>query len=114
MPSQKYATRGLSSHGSNCCSESLLVAFRAAPLWWPVGSQLAEWEIAAEDGQPGGAESIRHRHEKGRIAVRSRTVRQNKAIPNRIGWEVQKPSNWYFTVCSVEKFSVIAHIYGPL
>ena len=62
-----------------------MVTFRTATLWWPVRSQLAEREIAAEDGQPGGAERTRQHHEKRRVAVRSRAVRQDEAIPTRIG-----------------------------
>jgi hypothetical protein len=59
MTAQKHASRSLSSHGSNCRSKSLLVTFRTATLRWPVRSQLAEREVAAKDGQPGGAERIR-------------------------------------------------------
>src|SRR5260370_3174993 len=114
MASQKYATRSLSSHGCNCCSESLLVTFRTATLWWPVRSQLAEGEIAAEDGQPGGAERTRQHHEKRRVAVRSRAVRQDEAVHTRIGRVVQKSSNWYFILRSVPKFSRVVHIYGLL
>jgi hypothetical protein len=78
---------------------------------WP---QLAEGEIAAEYGQPGGAERIRERHEKRRVAVRSRAVRQDEAIPTRIGRAVEKPSNWYFILRSVQKFSIIAHTHAPI
>jgi hypothetical protein len=78
-----------------------------------VRPQLTEGQIAAEDGQPGGAERARQCHEKGRIAVRSRAVRQDEAIPTRIGRAVQKPSNWYFISRSVQKFSIITHTQGP-
>jgi hypothetical protein len=40
----------------------LLVTLRAATWWWPVRSQLAEGEIAAEDGNSRGAERIRQCH----------------------------------------------------
>jgi len=114
MATQKHAARSLSSHGRNCRSESLLVAFSAAWLWWPFRPQLAEGEIAPEDGQPGGAERIRQRHEKRRVAVRSRAVGQDEAVPNGISWAVQKPSNWYAILSSVPKFSISVHRYGPL
>ena len=99
----------LSSHGSNCRSKSLLVTFRTVTLRWPVRSQLAEREVAAEDGQPGGAESTRQRHEKRRVAVGSRAVRQDEAISCRVGRLMQKPSNWYFILRSVPKFSISVH-----
>src|SRR5260370_16457951 len=83
MASQKYAARSLSSHGCNCCSESLLVTFRTATLWWPVRSQLAEGEIAAEDGQPGGAERTRQHHEKRSAPLPSRPTRQDEPTPPR-------------------------------
>ena len=105
MATQKHAARSLSSHGSNGCSESLLVTFRTATWWRPVRSQLAEGQIAAEDGQPGGAEGTGQRHEKRRVAVRSRAVRQDEAIPVRIGRAMQKPSNWCVILWSAEKFS---------
>jgi hypothetical protein len=113
MATQKQAARSLSSHGSNCRSESLLVTFRAATLWRPVRSQLAEGKIATEDGQPGGAERTRQRHEERGIAVRSRAVRQDEAIPIRIGRAMQKPSNGYFALRSVQKFSMRVHTHGP-
>jgi hypothetical protein len=64
MATEKHAARSLSLHGRNGCSKSLLVTFRTAALRRPVRSRLAEGQIAAEDGQPRGAESIRQRHEK--------------------------------------------------
>ena len=114
MAAHKNSARGLPLHGSNCCSKSLLVTFRAATLRRPVRPQLAKGQVAAEDGQPGGAESTCERREKGRVAVRSRTVRQYQAIPSRIGRLVQKPSNGYFILRSVEKFSVLVHAPAPL
>jgi hypothetical protein len=91
-----------------------LVTFRTASLWWPVRTQLAEGEIAAEDGQPVGAERTRQRNEKRRVAGRSRAVRQDEAIPTRIVRAVQKPSNGYFILRSVQKFSAVVHTHGPL
>jgi hypothetical protein len=111
VATQKDAARGLSSHGDNCSSEPLLVTFRTAAVWWTVGSQLAEWEIAAEDSQPGGAERSCKRHEKRRVAVCSRTVREDEAIPSRIGRGVQEATNWYCIFWSVRKFSIV-HSHG--
>jgi hypothetical protein len=92
----------------------MLVPFRTATLWGPVRSQLAEGEIASEDGQPGIAECTRERDEKRRVAVCSRAVRQDEAISIRIGRAVQKASNRYFILRSVPKFSIALHAYGPL
>src|SRR5271156_121829 len=114
MATQKHAARSLLSHGSNCCSESLLVTFRTATMWWPVGSQLAEGKIAAEDSQSGVAECFCQSYEKWRVAVRSCAVRQDEAIPTRVGRAMQKTSNWYFILRSVQKFSRVAHTHGPL
>jgi hypothetical protein len=85
MTAQEHTARSLSPHGRNCRSESLLVPFRTATLWWPVRSQLAKGKIAAEDGQSRGAERTRQGDEKRRIAVRSRAVRQDEAILTRTG-----------------------------
>jgi hypothetical protein len=74
-----------------------------------VRSQLAEGEIAAEDGQPGSAERTGQRHEQRRVAVRSCAMRQDEAIPIRIGRPMQKPSNWNFIQWGVEKFLIVVH-----
>jgi hypothetical protein len=92
----------------------MLVTFGTATLWWPVRSQLAEGEVATEDGQAGIAECTRQRDEKRRVAVCSRAVRQDEAIPSRIGRAVQKPSNWRVILRSVPKFSILVHFHGPL
>jgi len=70
-------------------------------------AQLAKRQIAAKDRQPQGTEHARQGHEKRRIAVRSRAVRQDKAIPTRIGRVVQKPSNRHFIRRSIQKFPAI-------
>src|SRR5260370_28266257 len=114
MASQKYAARSLSSHGCNCCSESLLVTFRTATLWWPVRSQLSEGKIAAEDGHPRSAERIRQYHEKRRVAVRPRAVRQDEAITARASRPVQEPSDGYFIRRSVQKISMVVHTHSLL
>jgi hypothetical protein len=111
MAAEKHAARSLSSHGGNGRSEALLVTFRIATLWGPVRSQLAEGEIATEDGQTGGAERARERHEKRGIAVRTCAVGQDEAIPTRIEWAVHKSSNGYFVLRSVHKFSIIVHTH---
>ena len=111
MATQKYAARSLSSHGSNCRTESILVTFSTSALWWPVRSQLAEGEIAAEDGQPGVAECSCQRDQKWRVAVCSSAVRQDEAIPIRIGRAVQKAANWHFILRSVAKFSIAVHAH---
>ncbi len=43
-------------------------------------SRLAKWEIAAENNQTRSAECLSQRNQQGSIAIRSRAVRQNKAI----------------------------------
>jgi hypothetical protein len=73
-----------------------LIPFRTATWWWPVGPQLPEGEIAAEDGHPRGTERIRQCHEKWRVAIRSRAVRQDEAIPAGTARTVQEPSHGYF------------------
>jgi len=114
MTAQEHTARSLSPHGRNCRSESLLVTFRTATLWWPVRSQLAEGEITPEDGHPRGAERICQYHEKRRVAVRSRAVRQDEAITAGTGRVVQEPSNGYFIRWSVHKFSIVVHTQGLL
>ena len=93
MATKKDAARSTSSHGSKRCSEALLVSFCAATLWWSIGSQLPEGKIAAEHGQTRGAEGVGQRHKKGRVAVRSRAVRQDETVAGRTGRLMQKPSN---------------------
>ena len=89
-----------------------MVTFGTATLWWPVRSQLAEGEIAAEDGHPRGAERIRQCHEKWRVAIRSRAVGQDEAITAGTGRAVQEPSNGYFVRRSVQKFSMVVHTHS--
>jgi len=101
MTAQEDAARGLSPHGRNCRFESLLVTFRTATLWRTVRSQLAKGQIAAEDGQSGGTERTSKRHEKRRIAVCTRAVRQDEAIRAWVGRAVQDPSNGYFIRWSI-------------
>ena len=76
--------------------------------------QLAKREIAAEDRQPGSTERTRERYEKRRVAVCSRAVRQDEAIPIRIRRAVQKASNGYPILPGIPKFSILVHIHGPL
>jgi hypothetical protein len=79
-----------------------------------VRSQLAEGEIAAEDGKARGAERICQRHEKRGVAVRSCAVGQDEAIPAWIGRVVDESSNGYFVLRSVHKFLRIVHTHCPL
>jgi hypothetical protein len=109
MTSQEHAARVLSLHGRNCRSESLLVAPRTARWWWPVRSQLAKRQIAAEDGPSRGTERACQCHEERRIAVGPRTVRQDQAIATRIDWGVQKSANRYFIRRSIHEFSIVVH-----
>ena len=96
MAAQKHTARSLLPHGRNRCSEPLLVPFRTATLWWPMGPQLPEGEIAAEDGHPRGAERVGQRHEKWRVAIRSRAVRQDEVITAGTARAVQETANGYF------------------
>jgi hypothetical protein len=89
-----------------------LVTF-CTPAWWrPVRSQLAKGEIASKDGQPRGGERVRQRHEKRGVAVRSRTVSQDKAIFTRTDRAMQEPSNGYFIRRSVAKLSIVVHAHA--
>jgi hypothetical protein len=53
----------------------VLVTFGAAAWRRPVGSQLAEWQIAAKNGEAAFAESHRQGHQQGRLTVRASTMR---------------------------------------
>ena len=96
MTAQKHSARSLLPHGRNRRSESLLVPFRTAALWGPVGPQLPEGKIAAQDGHPRRAERICQRYKKWRVTIRTRAVRQDEAIATGIARTVQKPSNGHF------------------
>jgi hypothetical protein len=61
-----------------------------------MGPQLPEGEIAAQDGNPRGAERIRQCHEKRRVAIRSGAVRQDEAIAAGTVRAVQEPVNGDF------------------
>jgi len=61
-----------------------------------MGSQLPEGQIAAEDDHPRRTERICQGNEKWRVAIRSRAVCQDEAIPSGTARAVQKPSNRYF------------------
>jgi hypothetical protein len=72
-------------------------------------SRLAKEKIAAEDGESRGVECARQGDEKRRIAVRSRAVGQDEAIPTRTGGAVKETSNGYLIRRSVQKFSIVVH-----
>ena len=103
MTSERYAARGLSSHGRNCRPESLLVAFCAAARWRPVWSCLAKGKIAAEHDQSRGRKLIRQFYQKWSVAVCSCAVGQNETVFTqilaricvRIRWAVEESSNLY-------------------
>jgi hypothetical protein len=114
MTAQEHAARGLSSQGCNCRAEPLLVAFRTAGPGRPVWSQLAKGEITAKDGHPRGGERIRERHEKRRVTVRSRTVRQDEAIFTRTDGAMQEPSNRYVIRRSIPILLTVVHTRGPM
>jgi hypothetical protein len=110
MAAQKHATGSLSAHGSNCSAEALLVAVRATGVRWPVRSQLAKGEIAAQDSRSRGAKGVTYREKKRRVAVRSCAVRQDEAVPIRFTRDVQEPLNWYLVLRDVPKLSIGVHI----
>jgi hypothetical protein len=112
MATKINAARCTSSHRSKRCSEALLITFCTATLWWSMGSQLAEGKIAAEHGQTRGAEGVRQRHKKGRVAVGSRAVCQDETVASRIGRVVQKPSNRHPILWSIPKFPIVVHSEG--
>jgi hypothetical protein len=93
MTAEKYAARGLSSHGRNCRSESLLVAFCAAARWRPVRSCLAKGKIAAEHNQSRGRKLICQFYQKRNVAVCSCAVGQDEAgLYSNLGPELRP--NW--------------------
>ena len=87
----------------------MLVTFSTATLGWPVRSQRAEGEIAAEDGQPGIAECTRQGDEKRRLAVCARAVRQNKASFRRTRGTVQEAAHRHGIGYRIEEFLIAAH-----
>jgi hypothetical protein len=112
MATKKNAARSMSPHGIKRCSEALLVTFCTATLWWSMGSQLSEGKIAAEHGQTRGAEGVRQRHKKGRVAVGSRAVCQDETVASRTGRVVKKPSNRHPILWSIPKFPIVVHSEG--
>ena len=71
-------------------------------------SQLAKGQIAAQDGQAGGAKRTCQRYEKRRSAVRPAPC-VNKAISARTAGAVQEPSNWYFIRWSIRELFIVLH-----
>ena len=61
-------------------AQALLVAFGAAALGRSVGTKLAKRQIAAKDGEPGFAERVRQSYEQGRLAIRTRAVREDERV----------------------------------
>jgi len=72
--------------------QALLVAFGVTARR-AVRTQLAERQIAAQNRQPGFAESRGQRHEKRRVAIRSGAVGQNDAVARRILGKVKVAAN---------------------
>lgn len=112
MATKINAARSMSSHGSKRCSEAVLITFCTAALWWSIGSQLPEGKIAAEHCQTRGAEGVRQRHKKGRVAVGSRAVCQDQTVASRTGRLVQKSSNRHPILWSIPKFPIVVHSQG--
>jgi hypothetical protein len=96
VTAEEQTARSLSPHAGDSRSQPLLVTFSAAAWWRPVRPLLAKRQVAAEHHKSHTAKSLSQRHQKWRITVRSRTVRQHKAITNRINRAMQKSSHWYF------------------
>jgi hypothetical protein len=71
--------------------------------------QLAEGKVAAEDGEPGGAEGVCERYEQRRVAVRSCAVGEDEAIAagHRRGVEIS--ANGYLVRRCVQKLSMASH-----
>ena len=109
MTAQEHTAGSLAPHGRECCSKSELVTFRTAALGWSVGSQLTKGQIAAEDDPSRGAEGICQRHQQRGIAVRSRAVRQDKAIRAMSGRGVQESSNGNLIRLSFGELSKAGH-----
>jgi hypothetical protein len=114
MAAQKYTTGRVPPHGGDGRSEALLIAFRAAARRWPVRAQLAKGKIAAEDGEPRGAEGIRQRGEQRSVAVRSRAVGEDKAIAAGSGRGMQISPNGYFVRRRIQKFAMAVHTHRVL
>jgi hypothetical protein len=74
--------------------------------------QLAEGKIAAEDGEPGGAEGIGERDEKRRVAVRSCAVGEDEAIAAGCGRGVEVAANGDCIGRRVQKFAIGGHRVG--
>jgi hypothetical protein len=96
MTAEEQTPRSLSPHAGGGGSQPLLVTFSAAARGRPVRPQLAKGQVAAEHDKSNTAKSLRQRHQKWRITIRSRAVRQHKAIANRIRWAMQESSHRHF------------------
>ena len=114
MTTQEHTARSVPPHGSNRRAKALLIPFRTAPRRWPVRSQLAKGKVAAENGDSRCAEPIGQCHEKRRVAVRSRAVSKDDAIPCRALRAVEVSPNAYFIYQEVKKLSVAVHTHRVL
>jgi hypothetical protein len=74
-------------------SKSLLVSFRASARRWTLGARLAEWEIAAEDGESRCAEGFGESDQQRSIAVCSGAVGQYQAIAAALRGLVEETAN---------------------
>ena len=82
-------------HDVNCCTQAGLIPLGASARRRSVRACLAEWEIAAENGEAGCAKSIGEGGEKRRFAVRSRAVRQYEGARAGERRTVEKSTNLY-------------------
>jgi len=76
--------------------------------------RLAERKIKAENSHSRAYKFLRQCHQKGRVAVRSRAVRQDEAITARTAWPVQTASNGCFIRRSGEVPRLPVHAYRLL
>jgi hypothetical protein len=108
MAAQTKAAWSVPTHGRNGRAETPLVAFRTATRWWPVRTRLAEGKIAAEDRHSLSAECICQCDEKRRVAVRSRSVRQDEAVASGSRRRVQIAADGH-PIRIIAKFLGVVH-----
>jgi hypothetical protein len=109
MTSQENLAFDQRAHRGDGCAQTVLIPVGNAARRRPVRSRLAKRKIATQHGQTCRTKGIGERGQKECLAVRSRTVRQNNAIPHWTCRPVQKAPDRRLRIRLVNEFFNARH-----
>lgn len=106
VASEEGSTGNELSHHGDGVGESLTVASGVAGTGRAEGTDLPEWQVAAQHSQAGCGESARQSNQQGRLAVRTGAVGEYEAMPVGLDWSVEEASDGRICCAIVERFDL--------